>query len=498
MPPALLDSTCLAALPLRTRLTGAVGVLALGVATLGAADAQAFQQPREVQLYSHDYRNASVPGNGPSRGAVMSQDRRLNRVIAFESDASNLVSGDTNGSTDVFFTTRSGSYGSRGSRYQPGSVQLASRGRGGQPANGRSWGAAVGGVGARAPKCVAFVSEASNLVRGDTNKRADAFVYWISSRKIQRVSTDSRNRQARGSSTSITVDGDCTKVAFTSDADNLALTRGGRSEWRQARSRTPKRGTTQVYMKFIRPTAKTEREFKNLTMVISRRGSHPGNRNSSQPHMVAMWGRTVVYSSDASNLVRSDSNGSSDVFAFEWAPKWSRGQRNLLHKTKAVSGTSSSRTANGASQNPEIAPFAGSVVYETTASDLVGNGSEPKAVRTDLRTYRDYHVGARRTGGTRAPSVTGQSKWVFYEAKGAGGLPETWLWFENRQDRSQQIGVPAANPTTSTHGNYLTVESPVRPQYVKNGSRTNGLASGLTGTSLSQPGQLWLIWTDEQ
>jgi hypothetical protein len=44
-------------------------------------------------------RSDGTPSNGDSRAAFTSDDGRR---IAFESDASNLVDGDTNGATDVF------------------------------------------------------------------------------------------------------------------------------------------------------------------------------------------------------------------------------------------------------------------------------------------------------------------------------------------------------------------------------------------------------------
>src|SRR4051794_10918324 len=44
--------------------------------------------------------------DGPSRNPSVSGDGRFARAIAYESDASNLVPGDTNGLTDVFVTYR--------------------------------------------------------------------------------------------------------------------------------------------------------------------------------------------------------------------------------------------------------------------------------------------------------------------------------------------------------------------------------------------------------
>jgi hypothetical protein len=169
--------------------------------------------------------------NGASTAGVISQDGRIAKAAAFQSDASNLVDGDTNGATDVFVIERASGYGQDGSPWEPGPTRLISRGVGGQPASGPSYDPAISGDASSSkgsdstpPNCVAFISRASNLVPGDTNGKADAFVWWFGSGKLQRVSVDSRGKQANGDTYDVAVDGTCERVAFTSDATNLAQT----------------------------------------------------------------------------------------------------------------------------------------------------------------------------------------------------------------------------------------------------------------------------------
>src|SRR5262245_27577526 len=89
--------------------------------------------------------------NGGSSSPAISADGRF---VAFASEATNLVAGDTNGATDVFvrdlltFTTER--------------VSVAT---GGVQANGFSFRPAISAAG----RFVAFVSSATNLVPGDTN-----------------------------------------------------------------------------------------------------------------------------------------------------------------------------------------------------------------------------------------------------------------------------------------------------------------------------------------
>src|SRR5919204_3640495 len=224
------------------------GSLRLAVASLLCAAilpaSSAFAQAdsnRTTFLLSRAY-DGGLP-NGVSRNAAVSHDQRIARDIAFESDATNIVPGDTNGLTDVFVTHRAGPWGSNGTPWNIGSTDLVSHGLGGQPANGRSYRPAVDGDPHHAPSRVAFVSDASNLVPGDTNGKSDAFVYNLNTKQITRVSTDSHGRQSNGSAYEVSVDGDCERVAFVSDATNLSMTSTKTAGWKSARTSSPPAGT---------------------------------------------------------------------------------------------------------------------------------------------------------------------------------------------------------------------------------------------------------------
>src|SRR4051795_1643621 len=99
--------------------------------------------------------------NGPSRNAAVSHDQRIARYIAYESDASNIVDGDTGNATDVFLVIRAQPFGSRGTPWTPSGTILVSKGQAGAPANGPSYRPALDGDSHNVPHCVAFVSEAS-------------------------------------------------------------------------------------------------------------------------------------------------------------------------------------------------------------------------------------------------------------------------------------------------------------------------------------------------
>src|SRR3954451_21343126 len=216
-------------------------VLPLGAVLLGmpvTADAKKRRHhhkppaPPKMQLLSKS-RGGGFP-TGPSHNGVFSQDRQLASLAAFDSDASNIVRGDSNGATDVFLVHRKRPYSDRGEPWRRGKVALVSRGRDGGPANGRSYAPDLDGEQSHRPRCIAFISEASNLVPGDTNGVADAFVKYIRTGRIRSVSVNSSARQARRATTEVKIDGHCQRVAFVAEATNLALTGTSRLSWKSA------------------------------------------------------------------------------------------------------------------------------------------------------------------------------------------------------------------------------------------------------------------------
>ncbi|MGZ8225826.1 MAG: hypothetical protein ACXWT3_04195 [Methylococcaceae bacterium] len=139
------------------------------------------------------------------------------RFVAFTSESSNLVTGDTNGWADTFvhdratgITTRVsvGSAGEQGNYYSNGTTSISADGR---------W--------------VAFLSRASNLVAGDTNDGGttfatdgiDVFVHDRRTGTTTRVSVNSQGEQqnAFSAETTISISADGRFVAFSSMASNL-------------------------------------------------------------------------------------------------------------------------------------------------------------------------------------------------------------------------------------------------------------------------------------
>ncbi len=170
----------------------------------------------------------SVSSSG-AQGDAASGDPTLSpggRYVAFVSEATNLMAGDMNATSDVFLRDRDtdadGIYDESGAvSTKPMSVSNSAG-----PANGYSGGPAIG-----TGRYVAFVSEATNLVSGDTNGAYDVFVRDRTTGRTTRVSVSTSGAQAAGHSSPTSMSSSGRWIAFSSDAANLvAGDTNGRSD----------------------------------------------------------------------------------------------------------------------------------------------------------------------------------------------------------------------------------------------------------------------------
>jgi Tol biopolymer transport system component len=146
-----------------------------------------------------------VQGNEQSSGPAISADGRF---VAFQSAASNLVPGDTNGAQDIFVRDR-----------QTGTTRRVSVGPGGVQTNAE----ASSGVPAISAdgRFVAFESDATNLVPGDTNGAIDVFVRDRQTGTTRRISVGPGGVQGNSDSGGPAISADGRFVAFVSNASNL-------------------------------------------------------------------------------------------------------------------------------------------------------------------------------------------------------------------------------------------------------------------------------------
>jgi Tol biopolymer transport system component len=126
--------------------------------------------------------------------------------VAFSSSANNLVPGDTNGKSDVFVHDR-----------QTGATTRVSVGPGGAQANSDSLHPAISADG----RWVAFRSDASNLLPGDPSIETNVFVHDRQTGTTSRVSEGAAGHPGNGPSYLSTMSADGRWVAFSSDATDL-------------------------------------------------------------------------------------------------------------------------------------------------------------------------------------------------------------------------------------------------------------------------------------
>jgi len=157
-----------------------------------------------------------VQANGRSTNPAVSADGRF---VAFASLASNLVAGDTNGTWDVFVRDL---VAGTTTRVSVSSSEQQGNGSSGhvRPPRARTTRPMVVAISARG-RFVAFMSQASNLVSGDTNRTADVFVRDRARGVTHRVSVSTGGRQADHAIIDLDLSAHGRWVVFSTRARNL-------------------------------------------------------------------------------------------------------------------------------------------------------------------------------------------------------------------------------------------------------------------------------------
>jgi Tol biopolymer transport system component len=193
-----------------------------------------------------------------------------------------MVPGDTNGVVDVFVRDR-----------VLATTTLLSTGVGGVPADGPT---DVTGISSDA-RYVALVSLASNLVPNDTNGQFDSFVLDRASGVIERVSVSSTGQEASGSSWSCAISEDGRFAVFTDTAPDVVPndTNSKRDVFRRDRVAQT---TTRISISLFGAQADSD-------------CVHPA---------ISGDGTVTAFTTAASTMVFTDTNGVNDVFVESCKP----------------------------------------------------------------------------------------------------------------------------------------------------------------------------------
>jgi hypothetical protein len=347
-----------------TRRSLAATLAATAAVLLAAPAAHAADRAdlQSTQLISRSL-DGGVP-NGPSTNAVISNDRRWARVIAFESEASDLVPGDVNGVKDVFAVLRGGTMTNFGPPWHARKTILVSRTRTGEPANGPSFGAAVGGGYKHRPRCVAFLSTASNLVPGDTNGTVDAFVLGLRRLRVTRL-TLPRRVQTVADVTAVAASGDCKRFAFVSDGrmyvriTKKVRKKRGKKRGRKAARRTVTR-TRMLRVTGVAADPSFSTGLRNDLVFGADAGVYLSKRARGRPRLIAPGGRNPAYNDIKRRVVAYEVNRDG---------RWQIGYHDLGRPEKLIShrrGTA----GNGDSRDPVIGNSGYYVTFESDAANL--------------------------------------------------------------------------------------------------------------------------------
>jgi len=351
-----------------------IGTLAIGLAYPAITSAVV---PGVNERVSVDTNETQANSNG--QDASVSGDGRF---VAFESNASNLVASDTNAARDIFVRDR-----------VAGTTVRVSESSTGTAGNSDSTKATISHDG----RYVVFASYASNLVSGDTNGAYDIFIHDLNTGTTTRASTTSSGGQISGGSDWPDISADGRFVLFQNSASNIDSSISG----------TP--AAMQVYVKDM-STGSTHLLSKSTTGTYA-------NGNTSLAR-ISCDGGTVVYTSAATNLVSSDTNGYDDVFVVSLG--WSGDK-----VTNVTSG------GNHHSTWPDISCNGNAIAFQSGAGNLTANDTiGPDIFKYDrlsavITKVSVYSNGNSANYSSNYPAISEDGHYVAFETDEPFESPDT-------------------------------------------------------------------------
>jgi len=355
------------------------------VASSAPAEDAAIAAAGATRLVSVDIHGA------PSKSAAAIPAISFNgRFVAFESRATNLVPGDSNGRMDVFVYD-----------LQLNKMELASVATNGELGNGDSYEASISGDG----RYVVFTSKATNLTRrGNDSYRGPGINVFRHDRQTGETIAISVNNQGAPADRhawlgDISSDGNF--VTFSSHSNHLV----------EPDRNGIKRDT------FIRDVPRGTTKYNDLLP----NGENPWGGGSYGS--VSEGGRVVAYRSIAGDIVPGDTNLTFDIFAID--------RQTMV--TKRVSVSSSGAQGNVMAHYPQISNDGRYVVFQT-ASSLAAR---------DTNGQIDVYIHDLRTGETSLASVASNGN----PANGASARPEV-----SGDGRYVVFSSQATNLAPSDHG----------------------------------------------
>ena len=279
---------------------------------------------------------------------------------------------------------------------------------------------------------IAFHSEASNLVSGDTNGMADVFVYDQETGHVERISAlggrypaisaDGRY-VAYGSYSIYVYDRESGTSEYIGSGSNASISADGRFVAIDSSYTSYVSGDTNG----VRDVFVYDRELESMERVSVADGGTEGNAESVNPSISAD-GRYVAFESLASDLVPADTNGVRDIFVYD------RYDDTISRASVAEGGAE----GNDHSYDPSLSADGNYIAFGSSASNLVAN---------DTNSMTDAFVRNNATGaiervnlaydGSEASSscwelvISANGRYVAFESYASNLVPQRY----ERQER---------------------------------------------------------------
>ena len=336
--------------------------------------------------------------NGMSGSISFSADGRF---VAFESEASDLVPGDTNGTTDVFVRDR-----------LTGTTRLGSVRPDGTTGNESSYEPEISDDG----RYLAFSSPVNDLVPGDTNGKTDVFVRDLQAGSTVRASVNDLGEELNDASYLPAISADGRYVAFASKASNLPFIDKNGIRWEDVFLRDMVTGAVSLVSRSVTGTGGN---YAGLYAQISGDGryvafrsrstnlvpdglpplhglfvrdmltgsmirttvSSTGVRVANTDASMSRNGRYVAFGSIATDVVPGDTNGRADVFVHDLR----------AGEVELVSVGDAGQQGDGESVDPSISDDGRCVLFDSYAGNF-----DP----TDLNGTGDVYLRDRTAGTT--------------------------------------------------------------------------------------------------
>ncbi len=374
---------------------------------------------RDRQNGTTDLVSVATDGTQANRPTLFPAISGDGRFVVYESDAANLVEGDTNDASDIFCYDR-----------ELGTTFRVSLANDGSEANGDSFTPSTSSDG----RYVTFTSLADNLVEGDTNGDRDVFVRDLQAGTTERISVSTEGVEGNSASGGLgagpgRISGDGRYAVFGSFASSLTTEDNNLRDDIFLRDRTL--GTT-------------------VRASVSSDGAE-GNDHSLYGD-ASDDGRYVVFHSASSNLVPEDTNDEIDVFL-----------RDIVAGTTTrISVGLEGAEANDRSEFARISADGSIVTYQSLASNLVAG---------DTNSLRDIFVqelnsgmparvsladgGGQANSHSSFPAISANGGAVAYQSLAANLVPDDTneafdvFWAMSKFDSNVPTPTSRSTPTPS-------------------------------------------------